>query len=106
VENTHEVPRIDAGGQIVCAGELQDRDENASDQAYPVQAGIPALKDKLATLPANTSSMRFAAGLRPEPTGEQEGTVRRRSAAAEESAQPKKVPARSMPRCGASIGTT
>src|SRR5215510_213800 len=78
VGNTHEVPRIDDGGQIVCAGELEYRDVNAMIKLPRFKLACPRASTSAAP-PANISSMRFAAGLRPARTGDQAGTVNRQS---------------------------
>src|SRR5262249_47944013 len=103
VENTHEVPRIDDGGQIVCAGELEYRDMNAMIKLPRFKQACPRASTSAAP-PANISSMRFAAGLRPARTGDQAGTVKRQSVQPKGPHNRRNVPARDMPAVGHPTG--
>jgi hypothetical protein len=56
-------------GQIVCAGELEDRDEARMIKFVRFKRA-PRAQGQARSPPANISSMRFAAGLRPAPIGD------------------------------------
>jgi hypothetical protein len=62
-------------GQIVCAGELEDRDEARMIKFVRFKRA-PRAQGQARSPPANISSMRFAAGLRPAPIGGPDGRPR------------------------------